>query len=70
MFNIFAPANSDVDFLLEPESPEDGLNNYFGIKDELETLLKREVNLAMSKAIGNRFLKESIFSRVKKCYDA
>jgi hypothetical protein len=66
----FDPANSDIDFLLELESPEDGLNKYFGIKEELEALLKREVDLVMPKALRNPFLKESIFSKVKKCYDA
>jgi predicted nucleotidyltransferase len=43
---------------------------YFGIKEELEKLLSREVDLVMPKAIKNPYLKESIYSRLKKCYDA
>ncbi len=66
----FDPKTSDLDFLLELNNPEDGLNKYFGIKEELETLLQRNVDLVMPKAIRNPLLKESIFSRLKKCYDA
>jgi len=66
----FDPDNSDLDFLLELNAPEDGLQKYFGIKEELEALLKKEVDLVMPKAIRNPLLKESIFSRLKKCYDA
>ena len=66
----FDPDNSDLDFLLELITPEDGFNKYFGIKEELEKLLNREVDLVMPKAIRNPYLKESIYSRLKKCYDA
>ena len=66
----FDPDKSDLDFLLELISPENGLDKYFGIKEELEKLLNREVDLVMPKAIRNPYLKESIYSRLKKCYDA
>ena len=66
----FNPDSSDLDFLLELITPENGLDKYFGIKEELEKLLKREVDLVMPKAIRNPYLKESIYSRLKKCYDA
>ncbi|KAF1079633.1 MAG: hypothetical protein GQF41_4191 [Candidatus Rifleibacterium amylolyticum] len=66
----FDPDKSDLDFLLELISPENGLDKYFGIKEELEKLLSREVDLVMPKAIKNPYLKESIYSRLKKCYDA
>ena len=66
----FDPDKSDVDFLLELITPEDGLKKYFGIKEELEKLLERNVDLVMPKAIRNPYLKESIYSRLKKCYDA
>lgn len=66
----FDPDKSDLDFLLELISPENGLDKYFGIKEELEKLLKRDVDLVMPKAIKNPYLKESIYSRLKKCYDA
>ena len=65
----FDPDKSDLDFLLELISPENGLDKYFGIKEELEKLLKRDVDLVMPKAIKNPYLKESIYSRLKKCYD-
>jgi predicted nucleotidyltransferase len=66
----FNPDSSDLDFLLELTTPENGLDRYFGIKEELEKLLSREVDLVMPKAIKNPYLKESIYSRLKKCYDA
>ncbi len=66
----FDPDRSDRDFLLELITPEDGFNKYFGIKEELEKLLSREVDVVMPKTIKNPFLKESIYSKIKKCYDA
>lgn len=66
----FDPVSSDLDFLLELVSPENGLDKYFGIKEELEKLLNREIDLVMPGAIKNPYLKESIYSRLKKCYDA
>lgn len=66
----FDTDKSDLDFLLELNSPEDGFKKYFGIKQELEELLARDVDLVMPKAIKNPYLKESIYSRLKKCYDA
>ena len=66
----FDSERSDLDFLLELISPENGLDKYFGIKEELERLFARDVDLVMPKTIKNPFLKESIYSRLKKCYDA
>lgn len=66
----FNPDSSDLDFLLELTTPENGFDRYFGIKEELEKLLNREVDLVMPKAIRNPYLKESIYSKLKRCYDA
>lgn len=65
----FDSEKSDLDFLLELIAPEDGLNKYFGIKEELEKLLERNVDLVMPKAIEKNYLKESICLRLKNCYD-
>ena len=66
----FDVENSDLDFLLELYGVEKGLNRYFAIKRELEELLKRDVDLVMPSAITNPYLKESIYSKLKKCYEA
>lgn len=60
--------SSDLDFLLELNSAENGFDNYFGIKEELEKLFNRPVDLVMPHAIKNPYLKESIYSKIKNCY--
>ncbi len=66
----FDPKTSDVDFLLELYGFHKGLKRYLAIKRELEALLTKEVDLVMPEAIDNPHLKQSIFSKVKTCYES
>ncbi|GAB4283593.1 MAG: nucleotidyltransferase domain-containing protein [Candidatus Rifleibacteriota bacterium] len=66
----FDPQKSDLDFLLELYGFRKGLKRYLAIKLELENLLHKEVDLVMPEAIENPYLKKSIFSRVKSCYES
>ena len=61
---------SDVDFMVDfKEVPrEDYADNYFALKQSLEDLLKREVDLLEQKAIHNPYLKEEINSHKEKIY--
>src|SRR5271167_903786 len=58
----FDPQRSDLDFLVEferdPKIP--ALDAYFGLKEALETLLGRPVDLVMPGAVENPYLKASI----------
>lgn len=61
---------SDLDFLLELYGYERGLKRYLAIKEELQDLFKRDVDLVMPEAIKNPYLKKSIFSKTLKCYES
>jgi hypothetical protein len=56
--NDFDPSRSDVDFLVEfePESPLRGLDQYFGLKEAMETLFDRQVDLVEAGAVKNPYL--------------
>ncbi len=58
----FDPERSDVDFLVEFGSgpPALSLKNYFGLKEALEALLGRPVDLVMPGAVKNPYLRSSI----------
>jgi len=58
----FNPATSDVDFLVEfaDLSPGDYAKHYFALKENLTTLLGREVDLVVERAIKNPFFLESV----------
>ncbi len=59
----FDPTRSDVDFLIEfdPHAPEaPSLKTFFGLKDSLEALFGRSVDLVEPGAIRNPYLKASI----------
>jgi len=58
----FDPASSDIDFLVEfePEARISALEMYFGLKDELEGLFSRPVDLVMPAAIENPYVKADI----------
>lgn len=53
---------SDVDLIVDFDTndPIEYTNNYFDLKFELESILKRSIDLLESKAIKNPFLKENI----------
>ncbi|MEX2175871.1 MAG: nucleotidyltransferase domain-containing protein [Pirellulaceae bacterium] len=54
----FDPATSNVDFLLEflPSAAGSAFHGYFELKEDLERLLGRSVDLLMPQAIRNRYL--------------
>jgi predicted nucleotidyltransferase len=58
----FDPARSDVDFLVafERDTPLRALDAYFGLKEGLEALLGRPVDLVMPDAVRNPYLRASI----------
>src|SRR5262245_57675215 len=58
----FDPAGSDIDFLVEFETGARGspLETYFGLRDELETLFSRRVDLVMPSAIRNPYVRAEI----------
>jgi uncharacterized protein len=51
----FDPARSDVDFIVDfgPGEQADLFNRYFGLKESLERLLERSVDLVMAGAMVN-----------------
>ena len=58
----FDPTRSDVDFIVEFDrrSPIHRFDAYFGLKEELEALLGRNVDLIVSGTIKNPYRKASI----------
>jgi len=58
----FDPVNSDADFLVEFDSLQDlpSLKTFFELRQELSTLLGRDVDLAETGAIRNPFVLASI----------
>jgi uncharacterized protein len=51
----FDPARSDVDLIVDfaPQAGPDLFSHYFGLKQELEELLGRSVDLVMASALRN-----------------
>ena len=60
--NDFDPARSDLDFLVEfePAPPDGYANAFFGLKDSLERLFGRSVDLMAAAAIRNPYFRESV----------
>jgi uncharacterized protein len=59
----FDPARSDLDFLVEfdPRPPQTlSFKTFFGLKESLEALFGRKVDLVKPGAIGNPYLKANI----------
>jgi predicted nucleotidyltransferase len=58
----FDPATSDLDFLLEllPEAAGRAFHGYFDLKDDLERLFGRKVDLVMPGAIRNAHFREAV----------
>ena len=58
----FDPSRSDFDFLVEfePGSPAEISERYFGLMDDLETLLGHPVDLIIRSSIRNPYLLESV----------
>lgn len=68
----FDPAHSDFDFLVEFDRDESlrALDAYFGLKEALEQLLGRRVDLVMPGAVENPYLKASIEKSRETVYAA
>jgi uncharacterized protein len=68
----FDPARSDVDFLVEFERdlPARALDTYFGLKEGLEALFGRPVDLVMSGAVENPYLRHGIEQSRETIYAA
>jgi predicted nucleotidyltransferase len=58
----FDPATSDLDFLVEfqPLAAGEHADAYFGLRESLEALFARPVDLVMTSAIRNRYFLEAI----------
>lgn len=57
----FDPARSDMDFIVEYDdvAAKDIFERYFGLKEALEALFGRSVDLVMAGAMRNRYFVES-----------
>ena len=58
----FDPSTSDLDFLVEfePDRALKALHQYFGLKEALEALLERPVDLVVASAVKNPYMRRSI----------
>ena len=56
------PGESDIDFLVEFDSQKPGitLDTYFGLRQALEDLFNRPVDLVMDSAIKNPYFRKSV----------
>lgn len=68
----FDPARSDLDFLVEflPDTGGRMFDGYFDLKDDLERLFHRTVDLVMPRAIRNRYFLEAVNEQRKPVYAA
>jgi uncharacterized protein len=68
----FDPKHSDIDFIVEFErdAPLHPFDTYFGLKEELEALFGRKVDLVELSAVRNPYLKASIDQSRENVYAA
>lgn len=68
----FNPEQSDIDFLVEFDrsAPQHPFDAYFGLKEELEALLGRKVDLVELSAVRNPYLRASIEQSRENIYAA
>src|SRR5215472_11904149 len=68
----FDAEHSDVDFVVEfkRNAPEHPFDTYFGLKEGLEALLGRKVDLVELSAVRNPYLKASIEESRENVYAA
>lgn len=67
----FAPDRSDVDFLVEFDTDLGSrFDAYFGLKEELERILGRPVDLVMPKALDNPYFAASVERSRQELYAA
>ncbi|MFZ4893470.1 nucleotidyltransferase family protein [Plantibacter sp. Mn2098] len=67
----FDPVRSDIDFFVD-FGPEvvDRFDAYFGLKEDLEQLLDRPVDLVVSTAVANPYFARAALSSVEELYAA
>lgn len=63
-------SNSDIDFIVDFKQVElfDYADNYFDLKESLEKIFKKNIDLLEDKAIHNPYLKKEIDSSRKLVY--
>jgi predicted nucleotidyltransferase len=68
----FDSERSDVDFVVEFDrsAPQHPFDAYFGLKEELEALLDRKVDLVELSAVRNPYLRASIEQSRENVYAA
>ena len=68
----FDPARSDVDFLVafDPVHRLDAFDDYFGLKEGLEALLGRTVDLVVESVIRNPYFRAGIEHARERLYAA
>jgi predicted nucleotidyltransferase len=68
----FDPATSDMDFLVEflPEAATRAFHGYFDLRDELERLYGRKVDLVMPDAVRSPSFRDAINQQRRPVYAA
>ena len=67
----FHTATSDIDFLVEfGDPPVSRFDAYFGLKEDLEALFGRPVDLVSAAALENPYFAESIASTARELFAA
>ena len=67
----FEPGRSDIDFLVEFGSmpPSEKPDAFFGLLDELRTILGAEIDLVMAGALKNRYIRDDVNRTKWKLYE-
>lgn len=69
--DTFDPARSDIDVFVDFQpGARDPFDNYFGLKEELEELFGRPVDLVVSDAVRNPHFKDRAFAEAVDLYAA
>ncbi|MGN8027628.1 nucleotidyltransferase family protein [Microbacterium sp. 22242] len=67
----FDPEHSDVDVLVDLSTEAgDTFDAYFGLKEDLEQIFGRPVDLVMAKAVRNPYFRERAFATAEELYAA
>ena len=68
----FDPANSDVDLVVDflPEAKKQAFDNYFGLRESLERLLDRPIDLLTDTSVRNPYLRRAIDASRLQIYGA
>ena len=68
----FDPKSSDLDFLVEfePMSPAEYAEAYFSLKEGLESVFGRPVDLISSSSVVNPYFRESVEASRRRMYAA